>query len=346
MKKRILALVLGACMAVSLVGCGKEISNDKITIKQYKGLEVETVEEIKVSDEEVEQSIQSTLQTIAKYNDITDRAVEKGDLVTMDYVGKVDGVEFEGGKAEGATLEIGSGQYIPGFEDKLIGHNTGETFDINVTFPENYNEELGGKDAVFTITLNKIQKVEIPELTDDILPELGTDAKTIKEYKAQVKEQLEKSNKETVESQREQNVWQALIDNCTVEKYDDKELEETIANIESEISYAASMYGMEPADFIQQYYGISIDEMAKNMLKQKYAIELIVKKEKIELSNDDLEKGIKELAEQYGYENPDDLEEEAGIDALKEMIIQKKVGKFLMDNAKFVKAKDTDKKDK
>lgn len=344
MKKRILTLVLGACVAASLVGCGGKISNDKITIKQYKGLEVEIVEAVEVTDEAVEQSIQSTLQNFTTYNDITDRAVEEGDLVTMDYVGKVDGVEFEGGTAEGATLEIGSGQYIPGFEDQLIGHNTGEVFDINVTFPEDYGtEDLNGKDAVFTITLNKIQEIVIPELTDELLPEIGTDAKTVKEYKKQVKKDLEKSNKETAEATQEQNAWQALIDNCVVDKYDEKELEEQIANIESELGYMASMYGVTTDELVQQYYGVSVDEMAKNILKQQYAIELIVKKEKMELTNDELEKGIKKLAEQYGYENPDELEEEAGIDTLKQMILQEKVGKFLMDNAKFVKAKDTEK---
>ena len=343
MKKRILALIMGVCLATSIVGCGKQISNDKITIKQYKGLEVEKSDPIKVTDEDVESSIQSTLSTMATYNDITDRPVQEGDLVTMDYVGTIDGVAFEGGTAEGANLEIGSGQYIPGFEDQLIGHSAGEQFDINVTFPEDYNEELGGKDAVFAITLHKVQEVIIPELTDELLPELGTEAKTVEEYKKQVKKDLETSNQETADTELEQKVWAALIENCVIDKYPEDKLQETISGIESEVSYVASMYNMSPSDFIKQYYGITSEEMAKNLIKQEYAIELIVEKEKMKLSNEDYEKGLQELATQYGYENVDEFEEEAGAETAKQMILQKKVGKFLIDNAKFVEAKETDK---
>ena len=347
MKKRILALIMGACLAVTAVGCGgKEISNDKITIKQYKGLKVEKTETVEVTDEDVEASIESTLATLATYNDITDRSVQEGDLVTMDYVGTVDGVAFEGGTAEGASLEIGSGQYIDGFEEQLVGHNVGEVFDINVTFPEGYSEALGGKDAVFNITLNKIQEVIIPELTDDILPELGTEAKTVKEYKEEVRKDLEKSNAETAETENEQKVWAALIENCVIDKYPEDKLEETISSIESEVSYVASMYDMSASEFVETYYGITSEEMAKNLMKQEYAIELIAEKEKLELTNDDYEKGLADLAEQYGYDDVDEFEEEAGAEAAKKKILQKKVGTFLKENCKFVKAKDTDKEEK
>ena len=346
MKKRILTLVLGACLAISLAGCGKQISNDKITIKQYKGLEVEETEVIKVTDEDVESSIASTLSTMATYTDITDRAVEEGDVVTMDYVGTVDGVAFERGTAQGAELEIGSGTYIPGFEEQLIGHKVGEVFDINVTFPEGYSEELGGKDAVFNITLNKIQQVNIPELTDELLPQIGTEAKTVEEYKKEVKADLEKSNKESAETENMQKIWQALIENCVIDKYPEDKLEETISGIESEVSYIASMYNMEPAAFVEQYYGITPEDMAKNLIKQEYAIDLIVEKEKLELTNKEYEEGLKALAEQYGYEKVEEFEEEAGAETAKQMVLQNKVGDFLKENCKFVKAKDTDKKDK
>ena len=347
MKKRILALIMGVCLAATTVGCGaKEISNDKITIKQYKGLKVEKSEVIEVTDQDVEDSIESTLSTMATYNDITDRAVEEGDLVTMDYVGTVDGVAFEDGTAEGATLEIGSGQYIDGFEDQLIGHKTGEKFDIDVTFPEGYSEELGGKDAVFSITLNKIQEIIIPELTDELVAQLSDTAKTVKEYKAEVKKDLETSNAETAETENEQKVWAALIENCVIDKYPEDKLEETISSIESEVSYVASMYDMSASEFVKTYYGITSEEMAKNLIKQEYAIELIIEKEKLELTNDDYEKGLADLAEQYGYDDVDEFEEEAGADTAKQMILQKKVGEFLMENCKFVKAKDTDKEEK
>lgn len=346
MKKRILTLILGVCLAVTAVGCGsKEISNDKITIKQYKGLEVEKSEETEVTDDDVQASIDSALQTLATRKEITDRPVQEGDVVTMDYVGKVDGVEFEGGSATGAELEIGSGQFIDGFEDELVGHSVGENFDIDVTFPEGYSEELGGKDAVFTITLHKIEEVLVPELTEELLPQLGTEAKTIEEYKAEIKKDLEKSNAETAETELEQRVWQALIENCVIDKYPEDKLSETIEGIESEVSYIASMYDMDAAEFVEMYYGVTSEEMAKNLIKQEYAIELIVEKEGLKLTNDEYEKGLSDLAEQYGYDNVDEFEEEAGVENAKQMILQNKVGEFLKENCKFVKAKET-KKDK
>jgi len=194
MKKRIITLAAGVLTAVCMVGCGNKVSDDVLTINQYKGLEVKKVEAIKVTDEDIEASINSTLSTMSTRNEITDRPVQNGDLVTIDYLGKVDGVAFDGGADEGAELSIGSGQFIPGFEEAIVGHSVGEVFDIDVTFPENYTETLAGKDAVFTITLHKIEQVIVPELTEELLPKLSETATTIEEFKQEVKEDLEVQN--------------------------------------------------------------------------------------------------------------------------------------------------------
>ena len=142
MKKKIIAALVGICTVVVMTGCGnKGISNDKITIKQYKGLEVEKVDPVEVTDTDVEDSINSTLQTKSTQNDITDRQAQEGDVVTIDYEGKKDGVAFDGGTAQDQQLELGSGSFIDGFEDGIVGHNIGETFDLNLTFPEDYKSE-------------------------------------------------------------------------------------------------------------------------------------------------------------------------------------------------------------
>ncbi len=221
MKKRIIAALVGLCTVAVMTGCGnKEISNDKITIKQYKGLEVEKVDEIKVTDTDVEDSIKSTLQTKSTENEITGRPVKDGDVVTIDYEGKKDGVAFDGGTAQDQQLEIGSGSFIPGFEEGIIGHNIGETFDLNLTFPQEYqSEELAGQAVVFTVTLDKISEVIVPELTDELVAELSESAKTIDEYKKEVKEDLETSNKQAAKSEQQQHIWDALMEQCTVEKY-------------------------------------------------------------------------------------------------------------------------------
>ena len=160
--KRKQALAAGVCMiaAVSLLaGCGpKEIENDYVKINGYTDLEVSEITETEVTDETVDSQIEQIRQNYATYTEITDRAAQEGDMVTIDYSGAIDGVAFDGGTASGQQLELGAGGYIDGFEDGIVGHTTGETFDVNTTFPDPYENtpDLAGKDAVFTITLTKI----------------------------------------------------------------------------------------------------------------------------------------------------------------------------------------------
>ena len=336
MKKRILACIVAACTVLSLVGCGGEIKNDKIKITQYKGLEVDKVESAEVTDEDVEASIQSTLYTLSTTNEITDRPAQEGDEVTIDYAGKVDGVAFDGGTAEDQTITIGEGKFIDGFEEQIIGHNIGETFDINVTFPEGYSEELGGKDAVFTITLDKIVERIIPELTEELLPQLSTTATTLDGYRAEVKKDLETSNAESAKSELEQLIWNSLIENCVIETYPEDKMKEVTSNIESQFTYMASYYGMEVSALIENYYGITLEEMAQNLIKQEFAVELIAEKEKLTLTAADYDKGLADYAEQYGYDDVEEFEEMVGKEELQKTLLQKRVGEFLMENCKQV----------
>lgn len=336
MKKRILACIVAACTVLSLVGCGGEIKNDKIKITQYKGLEVDKVESAEVTDEDVEASIQSTLYTLSTTNEITDRPAQEGDEVTIDYAGKVDGVAFDGGTAEDQTITIGEGKFIDGFEEQIIGHNIGETFDINVTFPEGYSEELGGKDAVFTITLDKIVERIIPELTEELLPQLSTTATTLDGYRAEVKKDLETSNAESAKSELEQLIWNSLIENCVIETYPEDKMKEVTSNIESQFTYMASYYGMEVSALIENYYGITLEEMVQNLIKQEFAVELIAEKEKLTLTAADYDKGLADYAEQYGYDDVEEFEEMVGKEELQKTLLQKRVGEFLMENCKQV----------
>lgn len=342
MKKRILALVMGLCMTASLVGCANgEISNDKIRIKQYKGLEI-TDTTMEVTDEDVEMSIQSTLQTLSTKTDITDRPAQEGDMVVIDYEGKLDGVAFEGGTATEQSVEIGAGMFVPGFEEGIIGHNIGETFDVNVTFPEQYAEELAGKAVVFTMTLHSIQEVHVPELTEDLLPQLSETAKTIKEYKAEVRKDLEASNKESAESAKEQMVWEKLLENCVVEKYPDGQVEEFVANVEAQLGEMAKQSDMTAAEMFEQYYGVDPETYVKNSIKMEYAIALIAEKENITLTAKEYEEGAAEQAMQQGYEDVEAFEETLGRETIELMILQPKVGKFLVENCKIVEAEATE----
>ena len=336
MKKRILALVMGLCMTAALVGCGNgEIANDKIRIKQYKGLEV-TDMTMEVTDEQVEQSIQSTLQTLRTKTDITDRPAKEGDSVVIDYEGKLDGVAFDGGTATQQTVEIGAGMYVPGFEEGIIGHNIGDTFDVNVTFPEQYTEELAGKAVVFTMKLHSIQEVHVPELTKDLLPELSETAKTIKEYKAEVRKQLEESNQASAESAKEQMIWEKLLENCVVEKYPDGQVEEFVANVEAQLGEMAKQNNSTATEVFKQYYGMSPEDYVKNSVKMEYAIALIAEKENITLTAKEYEEGVAEQAMQQGYEDAEAFEKEVGRETIELMLLQPKVGKFLVENCKIV----------
>ena len=339
MKKKIIAVLVGVCAAAVMTGCGsKGVSNDKITIKQYKGLEVEKVETIKVTDTDVEDSINSTLQAKSTQNDITGRPVQDGDVVTIDYEGKKDGVAFEGGTAQDQQLKIGSNSFIAGFEEGIIGHNIGETFDLNLTFPENYQkEDLAGQPVVFTVTLDKIAEVIVPELTDELVAELSETSKTIADYKKEVKEDLKQSNKQAAESEQQQKVWDALMKQCTVDKYPKDKKQETIDNLKTQYGSIASMYGMEDVDaFLEQAFGVTSEVMAENIIKQDYAIELIAKKENLKVSDDDYKKGLEEYTKQYGYTDSAELEKAVGKEEVKRAILQDKVTDWLVENSKLV----------
>ena len=155
MKKKLAVLAAGICaLSLFLTGCSGEISNDYVTITKYKGVEIDKVDADAVSDNDVEAQINSVLQSKSTTTEVTDRAAQTGDTVTIDYEGKKDGVAFDGGTATDAQLTLGSGQFIDGFEDGVVGHNIGDTFDLDLTFPENYgNEDLAGQAVVFTLSL-------------------------------------------------------------------------------------------------------------------------------------------------------------------------------------------------
>ena len=336
MKKKVLTVITVVLAAAALVGCSGEISNDMISISQYKGLEVEKVTPIEVTDAEVEASIQSTLYTLATRKEIASRPVQKGDLVTIDYLGKVDGVAFEGGADEDYDLEIGSGSFIDGFEDAIIGHNVGEVFDITVTFPEQYTPELAGKEAVFTITLDKITEVILPELTDDLVKQLSSTATTVDEYKEEEKQNLQISNEASATSQMSQSVWQTLVANCTLKDYPEEDLNTILTSIEAQYGSSASYYGMGIDEFIKEYFGITMQDMAENLLKRDYAVQLIAEKEGLTLNVEEYEEGLAEFALQYGYSNAAELEEMLGHDQVENMLLQRRVEEWLIENCKQV----------
>ena len=344
MKKK-LALVLAGTLVISalLSGCSSnEISNDNITLKGYKGIEVPKVDDAEeVTDEQVEQMIQYNLKQNAETEEVKDRVVESGDTVDINYNGKMDGKEFDGGTAENQQLVIGSGSFIDGFEDSIIGHKAGDTFDWEGAFPENYtnNPDFSGKAVVFTITVNSVKVSKVPELTDDYVKTVSKDSKTVDEYKKEVKKALEEDAKLQYDTTLQTNVWTAVLDAAEVKQYPEKKLKTLKEDLLQQYKDAAEYYDQDFATFLKEKMGVTEEEFEKQVataaestLKQQMVAEAIGKKEKLEPSDKEYEKKLEELAETYGYADVDALKEAADEDDLKSIVLQEIVKAWLAEN--------------
>ncbi len=375
MKKRIMALFLALTVVASATGCGKgykigdkgEVYNDYITVKKWKGLEVEKVDPIAVKDEDVQASIDSDLQTLTSYEEVKDRGAKNGDQVSIDYVGKLDGVAFQGGTGSDNFI-LGEGSFVPGFQEGIVGHKAGEKFDVPLTFPENYGGDLGGKAVVFTMTLKKVEEVKVPELTDETAKKLNPKAKNVEDYKKLVKADLEKSNKEAAEEQMRSSLFGLLSKEWDVKEYPKEDLKEHKKEAkeyyeqeyQGYLSYVASMsgtsveevestYGMTVDQFVSSMYGTTIEEMAKMQHALQMTMDLIAKVEKIKVDKEDMDAFLKEQADMAGYEleeYKEMLEEEMDEDELEEMTkkaaFQEKILDFLWENCKIVEPKKTE----
>lgn len=331
-KKRLMSFALVMVMGLSLVACNSKDKNttdatdtttvaageetttapfnkidtsnlvwsDYVTLGEYKGIEVQ-VKSVEVTEDDIQAKVDSLLSYYATSTDVTDRAVQDGDVVNIDYTGYIDGVAFDGGSATGASLTIGSGQFIDGFETGLIGANIGDEVKLNLTFPNPYlnNPDYAGKAVQFDVKVNSIQVKETPELTDEFIAN-NTSYKTVDEYKASVKESLEASKAEDVKSDKLNNVWNTIIDNCTVISYP----EELVAQYQTEMNdyyeqIATNYYGKTLEEYITGN-GSTMDDFNKKTLEygQTSAIsEMIARgiaeKESITVSDDE----VKEYAQ-------------------------------------------------
>ena len=350
MKKQV-AMLLTGVMAVSLMmtGCqstkGLETDNVKITV--YKGVEVDQVDKpAEVTDNDVNTQIQSTLDENATTEEVTDRAVKKGDTATIDFVGKMNGEAFDGGSSTDYPLEIGSNSFIDGFEDSIIGHNIGDTFDWNGKFPDNYgSSDYAGKDVTFTITVKSISKKNTPKLTDKFVKKVSKTSKTVKEYKEEVKKSLEEDNEKTYNDSLEQEAWDKVLENTTVKKYPKKEVKKIEDSLISQYKSVAEAYGMSYEDLISQQMGTTVEKfekqvtkVAKNSVKQTLASEAIADKENIKLDDATYKTELKSMAKDYGYDSVKALKKAASKDDLQEIALNNLVKEWLANHCIQVKA--------
>lgn len=313
------------------------ITKPEVTIKKYKGLEAtKTVKD--VTDEDVNKDIDNLRQKGMRIIDVDDRACQNGDDVVIDFDGYKDGVPFEGGKAEKFTLSLGSGQFIPGFEDQVCGHSIGDEFDINVTFPEEYGaEDLAGQDAVFKIKLHEIKAKELPELDDDFVKDT-TEFDTVDELKADIKKKLEEAEEKKADSEVEGNLFDQVIDNVEGE-IPGVMYENRVDEMIQDMTQRLAPQGISLEMYLQ-YTGSDMDtlkktyrEQAEKQVKLRLALEKIAADEKIEVSDDEVEEEFKKMADAYKMD-VDQVKLYVTPDALKKDVAVGKAVELIKDSAK------------
>lgn len=310
-----------------------------VELGEYKGLVI-VPDSTEVTDEEVDSEIQYYVQLYGELDVLTEGTVVTGDKVIIDYEGKRDGVAFDGGTAKDADLVIGSGSFIDGFEDGLIGVAVGETVDLNLTFPENYfSEDLAGAEVVFTVTVNEIQRV--PELSDELISTITegeyTDVESFKSY-------LRQSIGEYKESMRDSDILSKILtqiaDTSEIKDYPQEMVDYGVQNMLSFYKEYAEQYEMEYADFLVTFFGMTEDEFyeeavlaVQQNLQQELYLKAIAEAEGMTLTEEEYTAGCEEYAESYGYASAELLVAEYGEGMVRSSVLQEKVLDFLVENA-------------
>lgn len=273
----------------------------EFTLGQYKGLTFKK-DSVKVTAKEVQAVIDRELNNRARLVEKTEGEVVKGDTVVLDYSGSIDGVKFEGGTAEKQRLEIGSGAFIPGFEDQLIGMKAGESKDITVTFPKDYTEDLAGKEAVFAITVHEIHSKELPVLDDEFVKDIDDELNTVAEWKARINKELAPKKEENAEAKLENDMIDAIVKNTEIE-IPECMIEEELDYRIQELEHSMSQYGLKFEDYLK-YTGTTVEDIKKEKreeavknIKSRLVIEAILKEEKIEVTPEELNAEFDKLDE-------------------------------------------------
>lgn len=318
----------------------------EVKLGEYKGVEVEDVA-YEVTEELIDGELETQRRMNARLVNIDDRAAQMDDTVNIDFEGFVDDVAFEGGKAEGHELKLGSNSFIPGFEDQIVGHNIGEEFDVNVTFPEEYHsDDLAGKESVFKVKLNAISYEELPELDDEFVKDIS-DFDTIDEYKADIKAKKETEFEDRAKSEKEKLVIEKVVENMEVEVPDAM----VMAQVNSQLQRFDSNLrgqGMDLETYVQML-GTTVEAFGENLkgdalqqVKEMLALEEIAKAESIEVTDEEVEAEVDKLVTEYFADDKEQQEKmrsymlESNKEGMKENIENRKVIDLLIENAKFV----------
>ena len=308
---------------------------DYVTLGEYTGVEV-SVDAPVVTDEYLDSYIDYVLQSNMVKTEVTDRPVEEGDIVNIDYEGKIDGVAFDGGTAQGYDLTIGSGAFIDGFEDGLIGAQSGETLDVNVTFPEDYRgEEVAGKDAVFTVTVNSISVESLPELTDEFVQGLDVGVNTVEEYRQYAYDLLMEEEQNTHDSNAEVAILEAVMANSELQDPPEDMTNRYYSRMIDNMTYYASMYGYDLETFLS-IQGTSEDAIRESSVQAGQEIitmQAIAEAEGLSVTDEELDAEIESNAGSLGYDDVEEYRASLDVEGYREYMMSEKVLDFLLENA-------------
>jgi len=353
MKKRMGAFLLAGVMLLSMTGCGNDKARDYskyVELGEYKGIEY-TKMEVVVADEDVQAELDSFVAQYAETVEVKDRAVQDGDIVNIDFVGSMDGVEFEGGYAEDHDLTIGSNSFIDGFESGLIGHEIGEEVALDLVFPDPYNQnpDYSGKDVTFNVTINSISVKETPQLTDDLVKE-NTDYDTVAAYEDSIRENLQTQGEQNAEAKVQSDIFNQIVKNSKVTGFDEAEVKKLVDDEFEGFKQQASQYesygytyeavleanGYENEDQLKK----GITEYVKNYLTQKMILYVIADKEGITVTDEEVNNLVQEYMTTAGVQSEQELYDYYGDDYFELSLMSEKVMEFLKENAVLVDSLD------
>ncbi len=313
----------------------------EVTLGKYKGIELKKVG-YTVSDEDIEHELNHMAEHNARLITIEDRKVEKGDIAVIDFEGSIDGVPFEGGKAQNHELEIGSNTFIPGFEDQVIGMDKEEEKDITVTFPEDYfSKDLAGKPAVFKVKVHEIKKKELPKIDDEFAKDVS-EFDNLKDLKNSIKEKMQKENDEKAKYETEENAIKAVCDDVKID-IPSGMIETEVDNMVKDVEQRLKYQGLT----LEQYYALSgktetvvrdeMKEQAEKTVKSRLVLEAVIKAEDLKPEEKEVEEKLKEMAKNYGQKEEEALNNTYLKDYITENLKVEKAIAFIVDNAKLKK---------
>lgn len=351
---RTIAAMLSITMVMGIAGCGKsdkasKNAEDYVTLGDYKNLEVNlTVSTI--TDEDVQEEIDSQLQENATNEEITDRTtVQEADIVNITMTATIDGEDFEDGNVDEYDYTLGENEYGEEFDKGLIGKNKGDDFELTVTLPDDYSDETNaGKQAVFKIKINKIVKEVIPEFNDEFVKTVSEDYQTVEDYRKYVKEDLQSTADDDNESSAKEDLMAQAVENAEVSGTSDDLYNLYYNQMTNDYTSYAQQWGMSLDDFLSSFMGMDEEGFKDYVLDQVYDMQVaiaIAKAEKLEVSDDEYKKNLSKYAEDFGWDSEDELEEAYTKEYLKNNMIRDKVLTFLFENAKVTEVPESESED-